>query len=159
MADVTNCDLCGATPAFRVEVGASIWNVARAGSPTGSTEAVDACEEHQEDAIRLLAEHVTHTLREQVPFHVEIEQRNDEIAAAQSRVAESGRVLMAHEAAHAHMSDPTPAPSEVTTPHEANLLEIAALEGKRLEHIQKATTLHNQRVSEFRASLKGKGAR
>lgn len=157
MADLTRCDICHrdpvAYPAFRVEVGVAIWNVAKAGQPTGTVEAIDACEEHQEDAIKRLAEHAQETLREQVPFHVEIEKLNDAIGDATDAASSTAKAVLAHEHANAGLKEPPPLPEELENEHRASLNELAKLEAARHDLIREAQTVHEVRVGAFSAKL------
>lgn len=149
--DAKVCDICGKSPANRIEVGISMYGVAIEGQPTGSSEGLDACEACQEAAIDKLVVHIRETLREQVPKHAEllgpggIQERLD---AATTALLETDRLVKSHADAGADV------PQEIADSHTENLNAVAELEADRRAVLVEGTQLADKRVAAFAKSLK-----
>lgn len=152
MADVTTCDLCGESPANKVDVGIVLYGVAAPDAPTGSSECMDSCESCQVKAVDLLVSHVKATLSEQVPYHAAVQEHNATIEENQATLAITSQSVRAHVLAHGEGD----LPEKVRVPHEAALLAVADAEDARAATLVEAQAAADKRVAAFRKSLSPK---
>ena len=95
MADTKSCDCCGAAGATKVTVGLAFEGLAHPDKTTGTAYETDACPNHRVFAAGVLHRRAIEKLREQGPFHAQLEANDAEAAAAkraqqEARIAELG---------------------------------------------------------------------
>jgi hypothetical protein len=149
MADLRACDLCGKAPANRVEVGLVLWAVVEPEQPTATSEALDACEAHQENAADALHAHAKETLREQIPFHIRMIAVSRKRDGFQEEFNTAVKPLL--EAFAANHADP---PADLVTRRDGLLQSIHEAEQERLSIAVIATGLSDARVKAMRAAVK-----
>lgn len=156
MADVRTCDLCGAEGATHIEVGINVWDAVRTDSPTGTTEGLDACDEHRGEAITRLFKHTRELFDEQLPLHRQINALYLTMDELQAQARETAAPLLRHAEQYAGSPAPPPPPDALATAHKAAVLALAEAEDERRSLVAQATSLHDARYTEFHEGLTAK---
>jgi hypothetical protein len=154
VSDKTACDICGNSPAQRVEVGVVLYGVVIPEMPTGFSEAIDACAADQVAAIDALFAHSKATLEEQVPFHREMQEHAATRDAAQ-RDLDGMRPMLAM---LAEVPSDKWTEDAKRTKAEADAIAARVAEGEvaRVAAFTKAREKHDARTAAFLKGLKKK---